>query len=53
LTVTDDGCGFEPGKQKKKGGLMRMRERASSINARLAIDSGVGKGTTITVTIDR
>ena len=53
LTVTDDGCGFEPGKQKKKGGLMRMRERASSINARLAIDSGAGKGTTITVTIDR
>ncbi|HXB95711.1 MAG TPA: PAS domain-containing sensor histidine kinase [Puia sp.] len=51
MTITDDGLGFESEKQKRKPGLTRMRQRASSINGRLTIDSEAGKGTTVTVTI--
>ena len=53
LTVQDDGKGFVPEKQKKKSGLIRMRERAASINAYLQVESEIGKGTCISVSIGR
>ena len=53
LTILDDGRGFDQTKQKRLSGLVRMRERAASINAQLTIHSAPGKGTTITVTIPK
>jgi PAS domain S-box-containing protein len=51
LTILDDGKGFDPTAQKRQPGLVRMRERAASINATLSIHSAPGKGTAISVTI--
>ena len=51
LTILDDGKGFEVGQQKKIPGLIRMRERAASINGQLTIRSGIGEGTRICVSI--
>jgi signal transduction histidine kinase len=53
LIVSDNGCGFE-GTAPSAGpnghyGLKGMRERAERIHAEFAVDSNVGKGTTITV----
>jgi signal transduction histidine kinase len=54
LKIVDDGQGFvvdaaHPGSL----GLNIMQERAASINAVIAIDSGLEKGTTINVTWER
>jgi len=51
LEIADDGIGFE--KQLDKGGmgLKNMRERVKLIDGKLKIDSNVGKGTKITVTV--
>jgi signal transduction histidine kinase len=52
LTVTDDGVGFDIGKQKGTGlGLLSMQERAAELGGRFEIDSFVGRGTTIRITI--
>ena len=53
LGITDNGKGFAPGQQKRQPGLIRMRERAASINAQLTIDSAPGKGTAISVVIPK
>lgn len=53
LTVSDDGQGFEVGKHHRNPGLIRMRERAASINGELTIQSEVGKGTRICVSIEK
>jgi signal transduction histidine kinase len=51
ITVSDDGCGFEPGWAGALGmGAAGMRERALCLGARLQIDSGSGAGTTIRMT---
>jgi two-component system sensor histidine kinase UhpB len=48
LTVTDDGCGFDPtGHESGNGGIRGMRERALLIGARLAVESVPGQGTTL------
>jgi signal transduction histidine kinase len=51
LTVTDDGCGFEPQERGEPAGehlgLLTMRERAARIRGQLAIISRPGHGTTI------
>ena len=53
LTVSDDGCGFEPDEQTTATaaaehlGLLTMRERAARIRGQLAIISRPGHGTTI------
>ena len=53
LTVSDDGCGFEPGEQDATPtaaehlGLLTMRERAARIRGQLAVISRPGHGTTI------
>lgn len=51
LTVADDGKGFDTGKTKIKTGLTSMRERAASVNGKVAVDSKPGEGTSICVKI--
>ncbi len=53
LTILDDGRGFEPGQQKRQSGLVRMRERAASIDAELTIRSEPGKGTAVSVRLPK
>ena len=53
LSVTDDGCGFDPEAKAARGmglGLGIMRERALTIGAELQIRSRPGEGTQIVVT---
>jgi PAS domain S-box-containing protein len=50
VEIRDDGRGFDPGSRMEldRGlGLVGMRERATMIGGRLAIDSGLGEGTTV------
>ncbi len=55
MTIVDDGIGFTPGSYTRsefpRFGLSTMKERAESIGGTLVIESGPGKGTTVTVTI--
>ena len=53
LRVCDNGSGFAPESvSPEKLGLEIMRERAEAIGARLAVESGVGQGTDVTVVWD-
>jgi nitrate/nitrite-specific signal transduction histidine kinase len=48
LSIRDDGLGFDPGFVPPDHiGIAIMRERASSIGARLKIESQLGQGTTV------
>jgi PAS domain S-box-containing protein len=50
--ITDDGCGFDTAEVGVGGlGLKNMRERTAQIGATLKIDSQVGKGTTISISV--
>jgi signal transduction histidine kinase len=54
VTLADDGCGFDPGRELVGGktfGLMGMRQRVRSFGGSLAIDSAAGRGTTLRVEI--
>jgi PAS domain S-box-containing protein len=53
VSISDDGCGFDPGEIliKKTFGLMGMRERALTLGGDLTIHSGSGRGTTIAVKV--
>ena len=51
LTITDDGKGFDMDQQKKTSGLNNMKGRAASINADLILQSEIGKGTRVCVTV--
>ena len=53
LTVTDDGKGFDVKKQLHASGLANMRERVASINGNLVIESTIGRGTKVIVTIHK
>lgn len=53
LTIIDNGKGFDQTLQKRQPGVIRMRERAASINAVLSVQSAPGRGTAISVTIPR
>jgi len=50
LEVRDDGCGFDPG-SAAGAGLRGMRERALLIGAELAVDSRLGDGTAVRLTL--
>jgi signal transduction histidine kinase len=50
LTITDDGCGFDTGKQYDGIGLYSMRERAESLNGDFSIESRPGQGARISMT---
>ncbi len=51
IAITDDGIGFNVKKGKKGIGLKNMRSRLDKLNGTYSIDSQLGKGTTVTVTI--
>jgi signal transduction histidine kinase len=51
MAIQDDGRGFDPLLLERQPGLVRMRERAASINAALTIHSEPGKGTRVWVRI--
>lgn len=56
LTIQDNGLGFDMNENnaygtQQKYGLCIMNERASTIGANLAIDSKVGEGTVITISV--
>lgn len=56
LSVRDDGKGFAPDAPQARAdgggfGLHSLRERARLAGAELAIDSGPGRGTTVTVSL--
>jgi signal transduction histidine kinase len=53
LSVIDDGVGFDIHQEKDSPGLTIMRERAASVNAQLKIESVIGKGTCISVCIEK
>ncbi len=51
LSISDNGCGFDP-QQKPNGiGLRSIRERAESISGQVTIESTIGKGTCVNVII--
>jgi signal transduction histidine kinase len=55
ITVTDDGCGFDPSDDKVERvghlGLIGMKERAKMLGGEFAIHSARGQGTRLTATI--
>lgn len=52
LQVRDNGCGFDPrGPRDTTFGLLGLHERATLLGGRLAIDSGIGRGTTVALVI--
>ncbi|MCX7180858.1 MAG: sensor histidine kinase [Proteobacteria bacterium] len=57
LVVSDDGCGFDPtgyhdGAAGNGGfGLNSIHERVTNIGGRMEIDSSLGKGTMVTLTV--
>lgn len=50
LSISDNGCGFDPQKATDGVGLLCMRERAMILGGTLDIISAPGKGTRITLT---
>jgi signal transduction histidine kinase len=53
LRLRDDGRGFDPESVRRKAslGLLGMEERARRLGGAMTIDSSLGAGTTLTVTI--
>lgn len=53
LSITDDGCGFEPALAQDNGGmgLTTMRERTEKLQGRFTIESAPGQGTTVRVVV--
>ena len=51
MVVTDDGVGFDPNERSSHASLghASMRERVALVEGKLAIESGSGRGTTVTV----
>jgi signal transduction histidine kinase len=50
LRVEDDGVGFDPEEASADGfGLVTMRERALALGAEFAVDSVIGRGTSVDV----
>jgi signal transduction histidine kinase len=48
LSIQDNGCGFGPGKEKGLG-LRGMQERIENLGGLFNVESGVGRGSLITV----
>ena len=45
LEVSDDGCGFDPKKQKRGVGLSSMAKRTEDLRGTMELESAPGKGT--------
>jgi ligand-binding sensor domain-containing protein/two-component sensor histidine kinase len=50
LSVKDDGKGFDANQNGSGNGLNNLKLRAEKINAKLEIESEIGKGTTVNLT---
>jgi signal transduction histidine kinase len=59
LVIRDDGLGFDASKvnevyeQRGSFGLLNMQERAAALGGALRMESQPGRGTTVTVSVDR
>jgi signal transduction histidine kinase len=53
LRIADDGRGFDPGVATDGNGVASMRRRVAALGGRLVIESAPGRGTTITLDIQR
>jgi len=57
VEVKDDGCGFDTTEAMAVAsshfGLLGLRERANKLQGRLKIDSKLGAGTVVSVTVPR
>jgi signal transduction histidine kinase len=52
VEVKDDGCGFDPGRRDLTSlGVLGMRERAVTLGGDLQIQSKIGEGTSVRLTI--
>jgi signal transduction histidine kinase len=54
FTIEDDGVGFDPAAMQSSQdgyGLFTMRDRAALLGGTVDIDSVVGRGTRVTVTV--
>ena len=51
LTITDNGVGFNIHEKMETPGLISMRERAASINGLLTVQSELGAGTRVCISI--
>ena len=51
FSVADDGRGFEVATVVAGSGLQGMRDRVEAVGGSLAIESGAGRGTTVTGTV--
>jgi signal transduction histidine kinase len=49
LIIKDDGNGFDEATIKKGNGLKNLQTRAAEIKGTIAVDSGEGKGTTVSL----
>lgn len=52
LSIADDGKGFKMEELKQQSGVTTMRELATSIHGQFDMESEVGKGTRVLVTVD-
>lgn len=50
-TITDDGVGFSPAKQPPGFGLRSMHERVALLGGTMAVESKVGEGTQLVITL--
>jgi PAS domain S-box-containing protein len=53
LAITDNGQGFDTNQQKETPGIINMYERAASVNGFLTVESSIGRGTSISFTVDK
>jgi ligand-binding sensor domain-containing protein len=51
LTVRDNGIGFDPSASFGGSGLKNLRLRASRLNGAFVLDSGSGRGTTVSLSV--
>ncbi|MBO2453016.1 sensor histidine kinase [Actinomadura barringtoniae] len=51
LTLTDDGCGFDPARATDGYGLNGMRNRVAQIGGTVGVDSAAGAGTTVALEV--
>jgi PAS domain S-box-containing protein len=52
LSVSDDGCGFDPAQAPRgRWGMTTMRERVEAAGGQLAVESCLGKGTTVRASV--
>jgi PAS domain S-box-containing protein len=51
LELSDDGCGFNPALKRDGFGLVGMRERVEQMGGHLSIQTAMGAGTTIAITM--